>query len=82
MIADSRYWTLINKYRAHVPDSQIHVLFLDDFKQDPTRELKKCFAFLGVDTDVPTRNVNRKLNAASTKHYDTKLMHLKMVCTG
>jgi len=74
MVADSRYWTLINRYRAHVPDSRIHVLFLEDFKQDPERELRRCFRFLGVDAEVPVPDIGRQLNSAATKYYDTKVL--------
>ncbi len=76
MIADSRYWSLINIYRHRVPDDRIHVLFLEDFKLDPAGELKKCFAFLGVNEQVCIKGVDRQLNAGSTKYYDTKLMRL------
>ena len=74
MIADTRFWSIINIYRDRVPDHRIHVLFLEDFKRNPGEELKKCFAFLGVDEKVPIQNLNRQLNTASTKYRDTKLM--------
>jgi hypothetical protein len=76
MVPDTRYWTLINIYRARVPDDRILVLFLEDLKRDPAGELRKCFAFLGVDEHVPIKGLARQLNAGSTKYFDTKLMRL------
>jgi len=76
MIADSRYWSVINIYRDKIPDDRILVLFLEDLKQDPAGELKKCFAFLGIDDEVPIKGLERQLNAGSTKYRDTKTMRL------
>ncbi len=76
MIADSQYWSLINIYRDSVPDDHIHVLFLEDFQQDPAGELKKCFAFLEVDEEFRTPGLERQLNAGTTKYCDTKTLRL------
>lgn len=76
MVPDTRYWSLVNVYRDRVPDDRILVLFLEDLERDPEGELKKCFAFLGVDEGVPIRGLKRQLNAGSTKYRDTKLMRL------
>ncbi|MCA9120097.1 MAG: sulfotransferase [Planctomycetaceae bacterium] len=76
MIADSRYWSLINVYRDRVPDDRILVLFLEDFKKDPAGELRKCFTFLGVDPDVRIRGLERRLNSGSTKYTDTNAMRV------
>ena len=78
MVPDTRFWTLVNVYRDRVPDDRILVLFLEDLKRDPVRELKKCFAFLGVDEEVPISGVQRQMNAGTTKYRDTQLMrHLR-----
>ncbi len=74
MVADSHYWSLINVYRDRIPDDRILVLFLEDFNRDPAGELKKCFAFLGVDENVSIGGVKRLLNAGSTKYCDTRLL--------
>jgi len=76
MIADSQYWSLINVYRERVPDDQMHVLFLEDFKRDPAGELKKCFAFLGVNEEFRAPGLERRLNAGGTKYRDTKTLRL------
>jgi hypothetical protein len=76
MVPDTRYWTLINVYRDRVPDDRILVLFLEDLQRDPETELRKCFAFLVVNEEVPIRGVERQLNAGSTKYRDTKVMRL------
>ena len=76
MIADSQYWSLIKIYREKVPDDRIHVLFLEDFQRDPEGELKKCFAFLGVNEEFRTPGLERQLNAGATKYCDTKTLRL------
>jgi hypothetical protein len=76
MIADSQYWSLINIYRDSVPDDRIHVLFLEDFQRDPAGELKKCFAFLGVNEEFRAPGLERQLNAGATKYRDTKTLRL------
>jgi hypothetical protein len=76
MIADSQYWSLINIYRDRVPDDRIHVLFLEDFTRDPVRELEKCFAFLGVNEEFRIPELDRQLNAGTTKYRDSKTLRL------
>jgi hypothetical protein len=76
IIADTLYWRRINAYRRHLPDSRIHVLFLEDLRRDPATELAKCFRFLGVDPKVRIEHTDQKLNDASTKLCDSRLMAL------
>ncbi|MEN6405246.1 MAG: sulfotransferase [Thermoguttaceae bacterium] len=74
MLNDTLYWTQLCKYRRHVPDKRILIMFLEDFEKDPAAELQRCFRFLGLDPSVPISNVGRKLNTASAKLYDSKLL--------
>lgn len=71
MIADTRYWKLINIYRKRVPDHQIHVLFQEHLKSDPVRELTRCFEFLGVEPNVDGIQLHQKLNSSADKLQDT-----------
>lgn len=74
MLLDTFYWKRISAYRRHVPDSRIHVLFLEDLSRDPETELAKCFQFLGVDPTVRIEKAHQRLNAGDKKLYDSKLM--------
>jgi hypothetical protein len=73
MISDTLYWKLINIFRAKIPDSQIHVLFLEDLSRQPALAYQACLKFLGVPSE-PLMIREHRLNAASTKMCDTKLM--------
>ncbi len=46
----ARYWKQISAYRNYFPDSQIHVMFFDDWKNNPQCAVKQCCEFLGVDS--------------------------------
>jgi hypothetical protein len=43
-----RYWQHLSIYRALFPDSQILVVFLEDFSEHPARELARVFRHIGV----------------------------------
>jgi len=74
MVADTRYWKILNIFRRRVPDDRILVLFLMDFQRQPAAELARCFAFLGVDPAVSVGNTQRRLNPGEAKLYDSPLM--------
>lgn len=74
MVADTMYWRLINVYRDRIPDERILVLFLEDFQQDPAAAVKRCFEFLGVQSDLPIGQPQRRLNTRDEKRYDSRLM--------
>lgn len=71
IIPDTLYWERINSFRSRIPDKHIHVLFLEDLHQNPAKTLAGCFRFLGVDSSISIKNQGRRLNAGSTKYYDT-----------
>jgi hypothetical protein len=73
MIADTLYWKLIGVYRQKVPDSQIHVLFLEDLERDPEQAYHSCLDFLGVCRH-PLEPQPRRLNTAASKRRDTRLL--------
>ena len=74
MIQDTLYWKQINVYRRRVPENRILVVFLEDFQKHPESEMTRCFEFLEVDPTVQVENANRKLNTATSKRYDSRLM--------
>lgn len=48
LLDSGRYWKQLSAYRNFFPDSQIQVLFFEDWKQDATGPLAACCDFLGV----------------------------------
>ena len=59
----SSYWFQISAFRDRYPDSQILVVFFEDFKQDPCRELNRCAAFVGVEAFAEISNPKRAYNS-------------------
>jgi len=54
IVKNGFYWRLLSVYRYLFSDEQILIVFLDDLIENPIRELRRCFAHLGVDdTFVP-----------------------------
>ncbi len=74
IVEDTLYWQRINTYRAHFPDDQFHVLFLEDWMRDPAGELAKICEFLGVAPMGGGEKEPRQLNAGSTKLFDSRQM--------
>lgn len=70
----SRYWSHISRFRRHFPDSQIHTLFLEDFKENPNFELKNIYQFLEVDSNFKNPDPSRMLNVSNRKFRDGALM--------
>lgn len=60
LIDRSKYWFQISAYRDYFPDAQILVLFLKDFKQDLDRVLRRCYEFIGVESEMPTDLINNR----------------------
>lgn len=76
MIADTRYWDILNRYRRFFPDEQIHLMFLEDLARQPEVEVRRCFRFLGIDPNVPLSDITRQSNAGESKEYDTAAMRM------
>ncbi len=74
ILQDSCYWRRINNYRHHMPEENIHVVFLEELKADPEIIIKSCFEFLGVDSTLPIDSLELQLNTGSKKLYDTKVL--------
>lgn len=52
------------RYRAHFAKDRILVLWFDDFTRDPSDVVRRAFAFLGVDPNVPV-DVSVRHNATT-----------------
>jgi Sulfotransferase domain len=74
MLADSKYWSLIQVYLRQVPRQNIHVLFLEDLSRDPREEIRRCCEFLEVRVDLSNIDLSMRSNAGPTKLCDTKLL--------
>lgn len=55
-IDQSLYWKNLEHYRAHFPDAQIHIAFMEDLKTDPQAVFAGICGFLGV---APTAEIAR-----------------------
>lgn len=73
IVESSLYWKQINAYRNYYPDERIHVMFLEDLKRDPQRELADCFAFLGVNKNFRVPGAERPRNARAGRKIDVCL---------
>lgn len=73
MIKDSCYHQRIGKYVDRFGAESILVLFLEDLRVAPQRELARCFRHLGVDEDFLVQEQVR-LNEGSLKLYDSRLL--------
>lgn len=60
----SLYWELIERYRVHFPDEQIHVVVFEEMTTNPETTLKTLYAFLGVDSTHAHPNVSEAVNAS------------------
>jgi len=63
LVEASLYWKQISAYRNHYPDDRILVLFLEDFRQDPHAQLRRCFEFLDVDPTFRAPDADRPRNS-------------------
>jgi hypothetical protein len=51
-VEQSAYWTQLQRYRAHFPDSQIFVGYMEDLQANEESVLRPLCAFLGIDPEV------------------------------
>jgi hypothetical protein len=65
LVSHGMYFKNITVYRKLFNDSQILILFLEDFSINPMIELKKCFKHLGVDDSIKIKNPEKPLNVSA-----------------
>ena len=53
LIGSSDYRRQLSHYLTWCPRERIHVMFFEDFKNQPAAEIRKCWEFLGLDRLVP-----------------------------
>ena len=65
IIDASRYWRQLGYYRPYFPDDRFHIVFFEDFKEDPASVLKSCFEFLDVDSGI---NIERQTKTENVSY--------------
>lgn len=75
-IEDTRYWRRLDHYRRLLPDSQFHVILLEDLAADRDAELDRLLAFLEVEPRQLEGCGTERLNRGDEKLYDSRLMRL------
>jgi len=76
MIEISRYWWQINAYREYFSDDRILVLFFEDFRDNPTEVIAKCFQFLEVEPSFQINNPSRPKNISRLKTSEKETLTL------
>lgn len=65
LISWAFYWDHLNVYRALFPDSQLLVVFLEDFAHAPAAELDRVCRHIGVEPPATWSEPDRARNAAT-----------------
>lgn len=76
LVDSSRYWHQLGRYRPHIPDERILLLFFDEFNANPTAVTSRCFGFLGVDPAFRPTNTDQPKNVSINALMDTRLLTL------
>jgi len=76
LVDSANYWSELGVYRELFPDDQILVLFLEDFRKDPDRELKRCFEFLDVDPISVEDPSSTHANRSKDKRVPTRTLSM------
>lgn len=78
LVDSANYLSQIDSYRQFFPDNQIHVIFFEDFTQNPLYEIQQCFQFLEVDpTFIPPAAVTH-LNKTDGSQKMQSPLHSKL----
>jgi len=76
-VEDTRYWRRLDTYLQRLPESQFHVLFLEDLVAEPDAVLARLAAFLGIAAPPRTDpHDGHWLNRGTEKLYDSRAMRL------
>lgn len=66
LVTIGAYWSHLSTYRRHFSDEQILVVFLEDFAENPGREMIRILRHLGVEPRVPD-SVGRRRNSIEAR---------------
>ena len=72
IVEDTKYWSRIQNYRQYFSDTNIKVILLEEFINNPSKVTQEIFAFLGAGKF----NIDKltKLNSSESKYIDTKYL--------
>jgi hypothetical protein len=74
----SNYLAQLEPFRRFYGDESIHVMFYEDFREDPPRAMRGCFDFLGIDPHVDVGAGSTRLNESQGKAIASPLLsHLR-----
>ncbi len=73
VVNTANYWSQIEPYRKYFSDEQIHIVFLEDLKNDQAKVIGECYDFLGVNPLPALELPNKRLNASESKKVVTPL---------
>ncbi|MFC1621991.1 sulfotransferase domain-containing protein [Patescibacteria group bacterium] len=71
------YYEHVKKFLDLFPKKQMHFMILENFINDRSMELRKLYAFLGVDTTFVPQSLNKRINPAFAPRFNT----LRDTCT-
>lgn len=72
-LLQGKYTEQLERYYAHFPKNQVHVLIYEDSKKNPSAFIKRIYEFIGVDTTFVPSMLMREVNVARiprTHHVD------------
>lgn len=76
----SNYLAQLEPFRGFYGDESIHVVFYEDFRDDPARTMRACFDFLGIDPHVDVGAGSTRLNESQGKAIASPLLsHLRSI---
>lgn len=73
-VAFSRYRLQLAQYEPYFDRSQLLVVVLEEFRQDPQRCLRRMFAHIGCDPDFQSRKTARAANASDNRVVRTPII--------
>lgn len=65
VIEEGKYAQQLRTYLDCFPRKQIHIVLVDDIRNDPHLELQKLFAFIGVDSAYTPPSLHRSYNTSA-----------------
>ena len=64
------YWKNLSEYRRLFRDEQLLIVFLEDFRHNPNKELKRCFKHINVNPSIVIDDADKPLNQSRNFHRD------------
>ena len=63
----SCYWRQLMAYREYFEESSIHVLFIEELRDEPAQTLNACFRFLGISETATMEKIENSNQSAKRK---------------